>query len=92
MHAILERSSMVFAGGKTLVMNMSQQFSQEVIVPILRENNHYLAFPLSEKGKKRCNLISFGFTYLMESISHILVKVFKCMSASSTVEPPNWFC
>jgi hypothetical protein len=46
---------MVFAGGKTLVMNMSQQFSQEVIVPILRENNHYLAFPLSEKGKKGAN-------------------------------------
>src|SRR3954463_6137511 len=85
---ILDLSCIVFAGGKNLVINKEVHSTHDPIVFLGKDSNHSFALPLREKGNKR-NLTAPGSTSLMCIISHISVKVFKCIPASSTSEPPN---
>src|SRR3954471_23739115 len=85
---ILYLSCIVFVGGKHLVINKEVHSTHDAIVFLGKDSNHYFDLPLREKGNKR-NLTASGSTSLMCIISHILVKVFKCILASPKVEPPN---
>src|SRR4051812_39074518 len=85
---ILDINCIVFAGGQNLVINKEVHSTHDAIVFLGKDNNHSFALPLREKGNKR-NLIASESTSLMRIISYISVKVFKCIPASSTTEPPN---
>src|SRR4051812_47457486 len=85
---ILDLSCIVFVGGKNLVINKEVHSTHDAIVFLGEDSNHSFAFPLREKGNKR-NLTVSRLTSLMRIISHISVKVFKCIHESSTAEPPN---
>src|SRR3954467_4468437 len=85
---ILDLSCIVFAGGKNLVINKEVHSTHDAIVFLGKDSNHSFDLCLREKRNKP-NLTALGSTSLMRIISHILVKVFKCIPASSTVEPPN---
>src|SRR3954464_5010432 len=85
---ILDLSCIVFAGGKNLFINKEVHSTHDAIVFLGKDTNHFLALPLREKGNNR-NLTASGSTSLMRIISHISVKVFKCILESSTAKPPN---
>src|SRR4051812_34554525 len=80
---ILDLSCIVFLGEKILVINKEVHSTHDVIVFLAKDSNHYFALPLREKGNKR-NLTTSRSTSLMRIISHISVKVFKYIPASST--------
>jgi hypothetical protein len=83
----------VFASGRNLVIKISQHLSHEVILSLGSVSNQSLAFPLSETGKRlgeqenKRNFTALGLTSFMRIILHISVNVFKCIPASSEVEP-----
>src|SRR4051812_48140324 len=83
---ILDLSCIVFAGGNNLVINKKLHYTHDAIVFLGKNSNHSFDLPLIEKENK-CNFTASGSTFLMCIISHISVKVFKCIPASSTVEP-----
>src|SRR4051812_38708940 len=85
---ILALSCIVFAGGKNLFINKEVHSTHDAIVFLGKDSNHSFALPLRKKGNK-LNLTASRSTSLVRIISHISVKVFKCIPASSTEEPLN---
>jgi hypothetical protein len=62
--------------------------SQELILAVGNDNNHSLAFPLSENGNNLSLRIFFS-TFLNFFISQISQKSCKCIEASSLELPQN---
>jgi hypothetical protein len=81
----------VFVGGKYFAKNASANWSQVVMVPIVKDCNHALALPANENGNN-LSLMASSVTPLTLRVLQISRKTDRCKFGSSFGKPLNGYC